>query len=359
MRRSALDEQTLQVAENLSSAQPITLVLGAGVSCSRGAPLWGSLAETVWMEAFGTPYPYASRAAGHRHVHPFGHQFALELVERQLHEQSNSANRDEFVAALSRVIYKNIGRARRGKSSDTLGVLAQLLRRESEKGQGRRVERVITLNVDSLLEDEVHRGRRVGFQRTRDGLKACPPMVWPVSRASDDHTRAPHAIPIYHLHGYLPNPGVPRPKRKTTYHQLRDATQDTLVFTDWQYWKLSTTPAGFANRVFSTALHDSHCIFIGVSFTDVNLLRWLGMRSVELALDLQSEFSLGPRDLFSSQRRYREPHAWIRPVSADPGGVISEVLKLRGIKPITIDSWDSAQFALVMKRIFSGSSLHS
>src|SRR5262245_47207395 len=126
-------------------------------------------------------------------------------------------------------------------------------------------------------------------------------------------------------------------KRKTTYHQLQDASDDTIVFTDWQYWHLSATPAGFANRVFSTALHDSHCIFIGLSFTDVNLVRWLGMRSVELALDLQSEFAIRRRDLSSNQRGYRQPHVWIRPASDDPGGVIARLLKLRGIRHITID----------------------
>jgi hypothetical protein len=61
------------------------------------------------------------------------------------------------------------------------------------KGSERRIQRVVTFNVDSLLEDEVNRKRS---PRER-------PLVWPISRASDA-LRYHRVIPIYHLHGYLP-----------------------------------------------------------------------------------------------------------------------------------------------------------
>ena len=86
-------------------------------------------------------------------------------------------------------------------------------------------------------------------------------------------------MPIYHIHGYLPR------VRKSG----RDAP-DTLVFTDRQYWDSVASPASFANRVMANALHDSHCVFVGLSMTDVNLMRWLGTHASEVRNDKRSEF---------------------------------------------------------------------
>jgi len=140
--------------------------------------------------------------------------------------------------------------------------------------------------------------------------------------------------------------------KKPSDHQLYDPTSDVLVFTDSQYWKMSTTPASFANRILSTALHDSHCVFIGLSFTDVNLVRWLGMRAVEMEMDLKSESSAGSRNSIPSLRSLRQPHFWIRTDDADPGGLIGDLMGMRGITSISIDSWKSRQFEGVMEQCF-------
>src|SRR5204863_4742116 len=92
-------------------------------------------------------------------------------------------------------------------------------------------------------------------------------------------------IPVYHIHGFLPsniasNYGGP-PGR--TFSTLYD---HMLVFTDAQYWSTSATALAFANRVMLSALSESQCLFIGLSMTDINLLRWLALRTLERDRDL-------------------------------------------------------------------------
>jgi hypothetical protein len=103
----------------------------------------------------------------------------------------------------------------------------------------------------------------------------------------------------------------------------------------------------FANRILSTALHDSNCVFIGLSFTDVNLVRWLGMGAVEREMDLKSEASIDSRSSVPGFRSHRQPHFWIKTENADPSGLISRLLDMRGVNTITIDSW---QFTAIQQR---------
>jgi len=188
MCQRTLDHDVAKVVEDLAGKAhygQVTLVLGAGVSFSRNVPSWASLAKSIWRETFNTSYPFVSRSGAQ--VHPFAHQFALELVEQELSDSLGVCDADQFAAVIARAIYQAVRRPPPRASGDTLGILAGVLRRESLKESERRIHRVITFNVDSLLEDEVHRLRKDGE----------PHLVWPMSRAGDvlGYHRA---IPIYH-----------------------------------------------------------------------------------------------------------------------------------------------------------------
>ena len=45
--------------------------------------------------------------------------------------------------------------------------------------------------------------------------------------------------------------------------------------------------ATFANRILSTALGEGRCVFIGLSMTDINILRWLALRIAMFDLDFE------------------------------------------------------------------------
>ena len=82
---------------------------------------------------------------------------------------------------------------------------------------------------------------------------------------------------MYHIHGFVPS------DRMLTYERHFD---HMLVFTDIQYWLTSATTSSFSNRVITSALGEGHCIFVGLSMTDINLIRWLALRTSEKDRDL-------------------------------------------------------------------------
>lgn len=299
--RARLIEATLQGG--------ITLVLGAGVSLPRGLPSWGRLVGTLWARAFpDEPMPDATGL-------PQFLPLALELISRKL-------GADSFVEQLREALYEKLiplERVALDRSDETLAVLARLLVQERKNAADRRLLRVISFNVDDLVERAVK--LLAPQQRT---LK-------PIARASHhpERGRGEHALPIYHLHGFLPR----EPARR--WHQ--DAG-DSLVFTDSQYWSSVASPMSFANRVMSFALHDSRCVFIGCSMTDMNLLRWLAVRANEIEEDKEVQFErhLGPdngRHRRAAQQAVQR-HFWIRPDADDATGFLGRCLATRGIHSV-------------------------
>jgi hypothetical protein len=302
----------------------ITLVLGAGVSLSRGVPTWRELAARIWKRAHGTVLALPG--------HPFELQFAFELASHALDERRRERTGRlpaPFARALREVIYsRSAGPARGG---DSLSIVAGILRREHPRPD-RRIARVITFNVDDHLERDVHRGR---------SWKARP-IVWPVSRESHSPRHAaPRPIPVYHIHGFLP-------LRPDTYPSAPDA----LVFTDAEYWSTVAQPSGFANRVVAHALHDSACIFVGLSMSDVNLIRWLGLRAVVVEADRTAQYPGLPEEIRSSTRRALQRHFWIRPDADDPTGLVSALLERRGVTSVPIDGWGAPALRAVLARVF-------
>jgi hypothetical protein len=215
--------------------------------------------------------------------------------------------------------------------TDTLGTIARILRSEFERPK-RRVLRVISLNADDLLEHEIH----------GSGSWKRAPALWPISRESQHPRRGtPSPIPVYHVHGFLPR----------ARGRYADAP-DTLVFTDLQYWNAVAHPHSFSNRIVSHALHDSHCVFIGLSMTDVNLIRWLGIRAVAVQKDREAELTGSSAAVRRGVRSALRRHFWVRTAEADPGGIASELLECRGVSSVVIDDWNGPAFDRLMSRAF-------
>lgn len=312
-------------------------MLGAGLSIPRGIPSWPRLVERAWRRTFGaTPDWLAGDAPS---PHPLALQLAFEQVDAAL-RSSRARKAPELADLLRDCLYESERAPKRGEPADTLAAVAALLRQE-QRAPSPRVVRVISFNADDLLEREVH-------QRGRGRSR---PVVWPIPRASN-HPRRHGAgdrppIPLYHPHGYLPR------ARETAWH--RDAP-DTLVFTDAQYWASVAQPSSFANRVMATALHDSHCIFVGLSMTDVNLMRWLGVRALEILDDKHSQFRARPvrndDALRRSQQNALQRHWWVRAGEVDSGTeLIRHWLDSRGVRTVTLPSW-GAPFADLLARCF-------
>jgi hypothetical protein len=200
------------------------------------------------------------------------------------------------------------------------------MRAEWSRWPERHVVRVVTLNADDLLEREV----------CADGV----PRLYPIARPSryprwDDRDEPP-PIPVYHVHGYLPED-----------RRDPEGSGHTLVFTDDQFWSTTASPLSFANRVVANALHDTQCIFAGLSMRDVNLMRWLAVRFEEVSADARAHGEPAPEEAL---RR----HFWIHVASDDPTGILSDILRKRGVRSVELASWSGTPFGDLLRACFGG-----
>lgn len=325
----------------------VTLVLGAGVSVARGLPNWTTLVRSLW-EGLDPPRPAPDWMRGEAPPpHPFALQMVVEEIEGALgwelgRRQGLSADavdpaqvREQLVQRIADRLY---ARERPHDPADTLGALVELLRRE-QRSDRRRVRQVISFNADDLLERGANRDVDPGRE----------PVLFPVPRGSfhprhsgGAHGRAP--ITVYHLHGFIP--------RSPLYKR---AARDTLVFTDAQYWATTANPGSFANRVMGSALHETHCLFVGLSMTDVNLMRWLGLHHLEFLDDRRAYHEYHGATPAAAERRARQAiarHHWICSARDDPSRLIASHLERRGVTTVVLPSWGEP-FAALLDELFA------
>ena len=377
----------------LRHGTPVTLVLGAGVSFSRGLPLWPELLRRTWKTVFGQdlyalddelveqarnacrreglPPEFLDRLDVRRH--PFELQFAFEEIynhlrwsasdagarkslglaprsrKREARPASNEQRAGELFADLLRsALYRGLPRrTRRGpEQSDTLSLIARAVRRSAMSEERQRlIDQVITFNVDDLLEREVNAGCRRSIPYAVPICRASALRPLPVRRA----------IAVYHLHGFLPM--VPSQYPYFMEDGMIEDVQppaESLVFTDEQYWRTVGNPSGFASRVFSNAL-SGHCLFIGLSMTDLNIIRWLAQDAIERSDDfrrLTSGWS-DPTEAEFDMSEELSRHYWI--TEGTPGDrhglrgpmgarVLRSTLDRRGVVCVDIPSWKSREF---------------
>ncbi|MCR9243763.1 MAG: SIR2 family protein [bacterium] len=326
----------------------VTLVLGAGASLSRGVPSWGRLVHRLWRQA----RPYRDAPTWLTGDGEAPHPLALQILVEELESEARRQERRRLKAAadtargretleqadlfalaerqlvewLTDALYENLRQPADDAAEDTLATLARLLR-EDQRRDRRLIRRVISFNADDLLETETNPPKR----------ERSDPILWTLSRGSQKQRRSNGAngrspIPVYHPHGFLP-------RRRGSGAR---AAPDVLVFTDAQYWDSVSRSSSFANRVMMNALYDSNCIFLGLSMTDVNLMRWLGLRYGEVVQDKRTEQLLKQRGgvkAESSVKAALDRHYWIRPTGDDPDGFITNHLRRRGVRSLAIDGW--------------------
>lgn len=315
----------------------VTLVLGAGVSVSLGIPNWERLAQKLWRSAFPKRLSPWDVPAGARSPRDFPQFFPIvfELVHRKIGDE-------RFMNRMRKYLYETARApetdANFRQSDETLAVIARLISRDFAAQGRRRLDSVITLNIDDLLERAIEHSELVSGPDL--DVRAIGRSTHPPSPGRGDQP-----IPIYHIHGFLPS------GRRQQYGQNYE---HMLVFTDAQYWSSSGVALSFANRVMAWALSESRCVFIGLSMTDINLLRWLALRTNEFDLD-KSEAEKR-RKLSPDEERYAKEsfvrHYWIRPESDDPSGFLSEFLHLRGIQGVKINSWGGDDFRKLIDSCF-------
>jgi SIR2-like domain len=376
----------------LKRGRPVTLVLGAGVSSSRGLPLWSELLRAAWEAVMGDD-PYATDAALLDRArraslecglpgefvsrldfrrHPLELQFAFECIfnrlrwsgsrkrlqeklsipraiSRNRHLSNEQLTAETFAALLRKILYRGQPKQSRSdtRQSDTLSLVARAVRHSAQSSDRRLVAQVITFNVDDVLERVVNGNRKRNL------------LALPVARSIDTGRLYNNwrSVGIYHLHGFVPLRPADYPFYSADGGWIADVRPpaDTMVFTDEQYWLTVGNPTGFASRILAQAL-SGYCVFIGLSMTDINVIRWLAQNAIEATRDFRLMTSgwknTDEIEFNVYEERFR--HYWITERDSDglsasgPSNfgvrVLREVLGIRGVGCIDIQSWKSKEF---------------
>ena len=145
--------------------------------------------------------------------------------------------------------------------------------------------------------------------------------------------RKPGRIPYYYVHGALKVPGGEK-------HFNGSVSPGKLVFTENQYLNLANSVYSWQSATFFSQLLHHRFVFVGLSFTDPNLRRWLSW-------DYESRGNeLLQKNQGSTQNRPQ--HYWLRkrPHKKNPKGLLSREQKLieqsvahLGVRIIWLDDW--------------------
>ncbi len=212
------------IIERLATAERVTFVLGAGASMEAGLPSWRGLVRDLLRDVAPRSLAGADRAAWLDAVAESG-VLGMAATARAL-----SRSDAEFVRRVQHHVYRG-----RGEEHFDPG---PLVREVAAWKRDHPDVQLATFNYDALLE------------------RALEDLGLAVQSREDDEPEPDGVAVVRHLHGRLT--GTPG--------------EDAIVLTEGDY---ARWPAGgWQDRFMDRAL-DGACVFVGLSFTDQNLLRWI------------------------------------------------------------------------------------
>ena len=215
----------------------LTLVCGAGISVSAGIPSWNTLLLSMLNKCVTTKYKFSVESA----------QQSLPTSNIILGKYLKLMLGNDFEPTLKECLYDHLAedQAFLGKKvykeTALLHELINLLRPKRNSGS---VESVITFNFDSLIEDTLNKYGIENQAIYDEGMIASSKY-----------------IPIYHVHGYLPQEG--------------DIKAPNIVFSEEAYHTQFIDPYSWSNLVQLYKYMENTCLLIGLSITDPNLRRLL------------------------------------------------------------------------------------
>jgi hypothetical protein len=245
---SYLPHEYLDVLRRAWQERRLVLMLGAGISQPYGLPNWDALVLDILSHA---GRQVRIDKADSRKVTswvvkrldlslPVLARIAHVSVMKQLREEGKPATQGAFATYLRDLLYRTFRIPQPEHRTSMFQVVTMIDRSERE---GRRIPFVLTFNFDNVLEMRL-RAQRVATHPIFN-------LKRPVAGA----------LPIYHLHGFLPYRGrVPRME---------------LVFSEEQYHHVAQSSLHWASVKLFEALTEHTCLMIGLSLSDPNIRRLL------------------------------------------------------------------------------------
>jgi SIR2-like domain len=223
------------------SRDPLTLIAGAGVSMEAGMPSWLGLVRRLVERVAGGLEP-VQRQGWVDAVMKEGPLAAAAVAESAYMDSDFKVDTVKWRARVREALYGG------SPSSFPPGALASqiaLLKKRFPED----IE-ILTANYDGLLETALE---QVLGDEDRDVVSCVRGVAEP-----------PGAAAVWHIHGRL----MLRPKSTSHWR-----TTGRLVLSEASY---ADVPRGeFPENFMSRHVRDRLCVFVGLSLTDPNLIRWL------------------------------------------------------------------------------------
>lgn len=227
---SEKSEVNAKLLKKILKDSKISLVIGTGLSLEYGTPSWNELAKNLYDYISGK---FINKEKAIQKIG--GDNLCItQYVKQELNSVSNS----RYTKVLKNELYRNY---QRGNSyfGTTLMSTSDLISNEY-------VKKVITYNYDNHLENELDR-RNIKYSL----------MV-----SKEDFIK--NKLPIYHVHGFLPN-------TKT----IDDEKSNNVVLTEDDYFSLYSNLNNWQVAIQLQTFKDDICLFVGNSITDYNEKRLL------------------------------------------------------------------------------------
>lgn len=245
---STKDEDTSneEIIKKLSKSYKsgkLALVLGAGVSLNYGLPSWSILLQELMVTTIEK-----DQRASNALSKLFTELFAPNpvIVGRYLQKYYDE-KKIPFEDAVRKVLYSGINK------NKTSPIMDEIVKFCVAAGKSPNLDSIISYNFDDLLEQHLLKTKVEIPFRPIFGTGMNP---------------EPEELPIYHVHGYLPEEG--------------DLSSDNLItFGENVYHKQYNDIYSWNNIVQINKFRDNTCLFIGSSLTDPNIRRLLDVARIQ------------------------------------------------------------------------------
>ena len=212
----------------------LVLLLGAGVNQSQ-LPGWTELLKRVFKRA--------SRRDLWNEL-PKDMDWFINSTKITSYEKAAFMRRllqDYYLVALHEELYKPPSENKHGETDDSLlRTIAQLCQRET-------VRAVVTFNYDNLLEQFM--------EKDEGGRRAAP-----ISGKRPGIPLSGEILPVYHIHGYLPQ-----------HTQPPTAEEAQVVFAEDEYYDFALEPFAWQTATMLHLMRSNTCLWIGASLSDMNM----------------------------------------------------------------------------------------
>lgn len=131
-------------------------------------------------------------------------------------------------------------------------------------------------------------------------------------------------VPYILCHGMLPVP---------TRHPIATmASVDKLVFSEGDYLQLANSAYSWQSSAFLDVAGSRRVVFVGVSFSDPNMRRWLSWQQENRAREIAA---------IGEGRHSSTPHLWLRvaPTERAEIGWIEAAVQHLGVRVVWMDNW--------------------